>query len=131
VNLEMLGSEGKWGPGTAFLTGYDKGELGPKLAAAAPADSSFRLFPDPYVNEGLFGRSDNLSLARLGVPAHTISSAQMDKSIYYHDADDELEHLNLPLFTKLVQGIQQMVDPLLQGKVTPARLTDEVVQSLR
>jgi hypothetical protein len=44
--------------------------------------SVFKFHPDPYPEQQLFYRSDNATLARLGVPAHTISTSKMDNEPY-------------------------------------------------
>jgi hypothetical protein len=38
--------------------------------------SVFKFYADPYPEQQLFYRSDNATLARLGVPAHTISTSK-------------------------------------------------------
>jgi Zn-dependent M28 family amino/carboxypeptidase len=119
VNLEMLGKPSKFGMGKGFITGYEVGQLPQLLQQAATPGA---LNPDPYLQLNLFYRSDNAPFARLGIPAHTISSDQIDKDKYYHTVDDEVETLNFRHMAALVQQIQQAVGPLVQGQVTPARI---------
>ncbi len=64
-NIEMIGTESKWGKNSAFVTGYEKSDMG-KILEKNLAGSSFTFYPDPYPQQQLFYRSDNATLARLG-----------------------------------------------------------------
>ena len=126
-NIEMIGKEAKFGPNTAFITGYDRSDFGPLLQASL-AGSRFRFEPDPYPEQNLFYRSDNATLARLGVPAHTISTDQIPTDKRYHSVDDEVESLNLANMTAVIQAIAQSAGGIVAGRQTPTRippLTDD------
>ncbi|UOQ96136.1 M20/M25/M40 family metallo-hydrolase [Hymenobacter sp. 5317J-9] len=126
-NIEMIGKEAKFGPNTAFITGYDKSDFG-KLLQANLAGSKFRFEPDPYPEQNLFYRSDNATLARLGVPAHTISTDQIPTDGLYHSVDDEVETLDLTNMTAVIQAIAQSASGIVAGRQTPSRippLTDD------
>ena len=126
-NIEMIGKEAKFGPNTAFITGYERSDFG-KLLQASLAGSKFRFEPDPYPEQNLFYRSDNATLARLGVPAHTISTDQIPMDGLYHSVDDEVESLNLANMTAVIQAIAQSAGGIVAGRQTPTRippLTDD------
>ena len=126
-NIEMIGKEAKFGPNTAFITGYERSDFG-KLLQANLAGSKFKFEPDPYPEQNLFYRSDNATLARLGVPAHTISTDQIPTDGLYHSVDDEVESLNLTNMTAVIQAIAQSARGIVAGKQTPSRippLTDD------
>ncbi|MBH8569616.1 M20/M25/M40 family metallo-hydrolase [Microvirga sp. STS02] len=126
-NIEMIGKEAKFGPNTAFITGYERSDFG-KLLQANLAGSKFRFEPDPYPEQNLFYRSDNATLARLGVPAHTISTDQIPMDGLYHSVDDEVESLSLGNMTAVIQAIAQSASGIVSGKQTPTRippLTDD------
>ncbi|MDO7845948.1 M20/M25/M40 family metallo-hydrolase [Hymenobacter sp. M29] len=126
-NIEMIGKEAKFGPNTAFITGYERSDFG-KLLQANLAGSKFKFEPDPYPEQNLFYRSDNATLARLGVPAHTISTDQIPTDGLYHSVDDEVETLNLTNMTAVIQAIAQSASGIVAGKQTPTRippLTDD------
>ena len=57
--------------------------------------TEFTFYPDPYPDQQLFYRSDNATLAALGVPAHTISTSKMDTEKMYHTQEDEIETLDI------------------------------------
>jgi hypothetical protein len=73
-NLEMIGTESKWGRNSAYITGFEKSNMGEILQKNL--EGSVLNYADPYPEQQLFYRSDNATLARLGVPAHTISTSK-------------------------------------------------------
>ncbi|MGC8159796.1 M28 family peptidase, partial [Salmonella enterica] len=73
-NIEMIGTDSKWGTNSAYITGFEKTDMG-KILQQNLAGTGFNFYPDLYPDQNLFYRSDNATLARLGVPAHTISTS--------------------------------------------------------
>src|SRR5687768_2211315 len=63
-NIEMIGTQSKWGKNSAFITGYDKTDMG-SIIQKNLKESGFVFHPDPYPDQNLFYRSDNAVLARL------------------------------------------------------------------
>ena len=84
--------------------------------------SVFSFNPDPYPSERLFYRSDNATLARLGVPAHTISTAKMDGEPHYHKVTDHVETLDLNNMTMIIKSIAVSAKTIISGKDTPSRV---------
>lgn len=120
-NIEMIGSESKWGKNSAFITGYEKTDMG-KLLQGNLAGTNFTFYPDPYTSQNLFYRSDNATLARLGVPAHTISTTKIDVDPYYHKASDELSNIDIPNMTQIIRSIALSARGIISGKETPTRV---------
>jgi hypothetical protein len=120
-NIEMIGTEGKWGKNAAFITGYDKTDMG-KILEKNLVGSAFKFYPDPYPEQSLFYRSDNATLALLGVPAHTISTAKMDSEPHYHKPSDEIGTLNLINMTEIIKAIAISSKTIVSGKDTPSRV---------
>jgi Zn-dependent M28 family amino/carboxypeptidase len=120
-NIEMIGKEAKFGPQTAFITGYERSDFG-KLLQQNLEGTPFRFEPDPYPEQNLFYRSDNATLARLGVPAHTISSDQIPTDKLYHSVDDEVESLNLSNMTAIITAIARSATGIISGQQTPTRI---------
>jgi hypothetical protein len=83
--------------------------------------SAFTFHPDPYPELGLFYRSDNATLARLGVPAHTISTSKMDNEPYYHKPGDEVKTLDLANMAEIIRAIAISAGSIVNGKDTPDR----------
>ncbi|TGE29099.1 M20/M25/M40 family metallo-hydrolase [Hymenobacter metallicola] len=125
-NIEMIGKQAKFGPNTAFITGFDKSDFG-KLLQRNLTGSSFRFEPDPYPEQNLFYRSDNATLARLGVPAHTISTDQIPTDKRYHSVDDEIESLDLANMTAVINAIARSSAGIVSGQQTPTRINPEAV----
>ncbi len=123
-NIEMIGKPAKFGPNTAFITGYDKSDFG-RLLQANLQGTQFRFEPDPYPEQNLFYRSDNATLARLGVPAHTISTDQIPTDKLYHSVDDEVSSLDLTNMTAVIQAIAQSARGIVAGQQTPTRVAPE------
>ena len=120
-NIEMIGTESKWGKNNAFITGYEKSDFG-KILQKNLEGSAFKFEPDPYPKQNLFYRSDNATLAALGVPAHTISTSKMDVEKFYHTADDEIETLDLANMTEIIKAIAVSSKGIISGKETPSRV---------
>ena len=120
-NIEMIGTESMWGKNSAFITGYEKSDFG-KILQGNLTGSQFKFEPDPYPKQNLFYRSDNATLAALGVPAHTISTSKMDTEQYYHTADDEIETLDMTNMTEIIKAIAISSKGIVAGKETPARV---------
>ncbi len=123
-NIEMIGKEAKFGPKTAFITGYDKSDFG-KLLQANLVGTEFKFEPDPYPAQNLFYRSDNATLARLGVPAHTISTDQIPDDKLYHSVDDEVSSLDVKNMTEVISAIARSASGIVAGRQTPTRIAPE------
>ncbi len=123
INIEMIGKIAKFGRNSAFITGFEKSDLG-KILDDNASKKGFRFMPDPYPSQNLFYRSDNAQFAQMGIPAHTISSVQIDKDRFYHSVFDELKTLHIPNMTAIIQGIAAGVVSLVSGELTPSRIKD-------
>lgn len=120
-NIEMIGKESKFGKNSAFITGFDKSDFGQILQRNLEG-SAFKFHPDPYPEQQLFYRSDNATLALLGVPAHTISTTQIDKDKYYHTVDDEVETLDVVNITDIIKAIARSAGSIINATDTPTRI---------
>ena len=123
-NIEMIGTESKWGKNSAFITGYEKTDMG-SIMQKNLEGTGFTFYPDPYTQQNLFYRSDNATLARLGVPAHTISTAKMENEPHYHKASDHIETLDMENMTMIIQSIALASRSIVAGKDTPSRVKVE------
>jgi hypothetical protein len=120
-NIEMIGTESKWGKNSAYITGYEKTDMGAILAKNL-GGSPFTFYPDPYPQEQLFYRSDNATLARQGVPAHTISTSKMDNEPNYHKVSDEVGTLDLDNMARVVRAIALSARTIISGQDSPSRV---------
>lgn len=120
-NLEMIGTESKWGKNSAYITGYEKTNMG-EILQKNLVGSVFKFYPDPYTDQNLFYRSDNATLARLGVPAHTISTSKMDNEPNYHKASDEFSTLDMDNMNEIIKAIALSSKTIVSGEDTPTRV---------
>ena len=120
-NIEMIGTESKWGKNSAYITGFDKTNMGEILQKNLEG-TGFMFHPDPYPDQQLFYRSDNATLARLGVQAHTISTAKMDQEPHYHKASDEIGTLDMDNMSSIIKAIALSARGIVSGKETPTRV---------
>jgi hypothetical protein len=113
IEFEMIGRpDSKVKPEELWLTGYERSNLGPELARRGA-----KLVADPHPEENFFQRSDNYTLARQGIIAHTVSSFGLHTD--YHRASDEIRTIN---FTHMTSAISSMVGPvrwLLNSRFVP------------
>lgn len=120
-NIEMIGTESKWGKNSAYITGYEKTDMG-RILEKNLKGSAFTFHPDPYTDQQLFYRSDNATLARLGVPAHTISTSKMDSEANYHQLSDEVSTLDIKNMTEIIKAIAISSASIIKGTDTPSRV---------
>lgn len=126
-NIEMIGKVSAQGPATAWITGFERSDFGTILQAAVEG-TKYGFYPDPYPEQNLFYRSDNATLARLGVPAHTISTTQIDIDEDYHHVSDEVETLDLGHLTDTIRAIVKGAAPIISGTATPSRIDPSTVR---
>ncbi|HVZ26592.1 MAG TPA: M20/M25/M40 family metallo-hydrolase [Sediminibacterium sp.] len=120
-NIEMIGTESKWGKNSAYITGYEKTDMG-KILQSSLDGTGFQFYPDPYTEQNLFYRSDNATLARLGVPAHTISTSKMDAEPNYHKPSDEFSTVDIDNMTQIIKAIALSSRSIVSGAKTPTRV---------
>ena len=87
--------------------------------------TGFSFHPDPYPDQQLFYRSDNATLAKLGVPAHTISTSKMDNEPNYHKVSDEVKTLDMENMAMIIKSIALSSRTIVAGKDTPSRVKKE------
>lgn len=106
VNLEHLGrtdSTERNKAGTASVTGYDYSDL-PGVFEAAGRMTGIEVYKDARRSGPFFAASDNYSLARAGVVAHTVSVLFEDFADY-HGAGDEwprIDYANMERTARMV-----------------------------
>jgi len=103
LEFEMIGRPDQTVPAhTLWLTGYERSDLGPQLAAHGA-----RLVADPHPEQNFFRRSDNYVLARKGIIAQTVSSYGLHSD--YHQPSDDLAHID---FAHMTEAIASMIGPV-------------------
>lgn len=120
-NIEMIGKDSKFGKNTAFITGYERSDFG-KILQKNLTGTEFTFHPDPYPQQNLFYRSDNATLAALGVPAHTISTDKIDIDKLYHTVKDEYSSLDVENILSTIRAIAKSATTIVNGTDTPTRI---------
>ncbi|WP_105190592.1 M28 family metallopeptidase [Pseudoalteromonas sp. T1lg48] len=120
INIEMIGKPSPFGSGKLWMTGADKSDLQAVLNQSLPQENHIQANPYPKLN--LFYRSDNASLAGMGVPAHSFSSTDMANNDHYHTPKDELANLDFESIYKSVTLLAMASKPLVSAKATPSRV---------
>lgn len=126
-NIEMIGKPAVSGPNTAWITGFDRSNFG-ELLQKAVEGTEYEFYADPYPDQNLFYRSDNATLARLGVPAHSISTTPIDVDKDYHQASDEVSTLDLAHMTNTIKAIAAAASRMISGEDTPTRVDKATVR---
>lgn len=85
LEIEMIGRPDSLsgGAGGAWLTGFERSTMGEMFRAAG-----LRVFPDKRPEQSFFTRSDNIAFARMGIPAHTLSTFNLHAD--YHQLTDDI-----------------------------------------
>ncbi len=103
LQFEMIGRpDPKVKAEELWLTGYERSNLGPELAKRGA-----KLVRDPHPTQNFFQRSDNYTLARQGIVAHTVSSFGLHTD--YHRPSDELKTID---FVHMTRSVNSMVEPV-------------------
>ena len=110
LQVEMIGRPDSLagGAGKGWLTGYERSTMGDILREAGSA-----IIPDPRPDQNFFMRSDNIAFARLGIPAHTLSSFNLHTD--YHRPSDEADAVDFAHMTAVIRAAADMVRHLADG----------------
>jgi hypothetical protein len=110
LEVEMIGrpDAAAGGAGKAWLTGFERSDLGDRLAAAGVP-----IVADPHPDQHFFQRSDNFVFACLGIPAHTLSSFGLHAD--YHAPSDEVDRIDFAHLTTVAQSAVRAVRTLADG----------------
>ncbi len=119
INLEMIGRPEEDAVGKAWGTGWPHSTLGPQMAAGAMR-ADVTIFHHEKFSEMLYARSDNASFVARGVIAHSFSAGSLHSD--YHQPTDEVEKLNIPHMTKIIQGLLAGILPIARGELTPTAI---------
>ena len=113
IEFEMIGVRDPQRPDFLMLTGWERSDFGPTLAAHGA-----KIGPDPYPDQHFFERSDNIQLARQGIVAQTISAWPIPPT--YHDPTDDAAHVDFSFMSATIQSMVGPVRWLLNSDYTPA-----------
>ncbi|HEX2451187.1 MAG TPA: M20/M25/M40 family metallo-hydrolase [Gemmatimonadales bacterium] len=110
LQIEMIGRPDPLvgGIGVGWLTGYERSTMGDIIKRA-----NLPIAPDPRPAERFFERSDNIALARVGIPAHTLASYGMHPD--YHTPADDVSKIEFRHMARVVDAGARLVRLLANG----------------
>ncbi len=110
LNVEMIGHADSLagGFGKAWLTGYERSTMGDLLA-----DNGIPLVLDPRPTQRFFERSDNAAFARVGIPAHSLSSYNLVSP--YHQPNDDASTIDVKHMTQVIGATARALRLLADG----------------
>ncbi|MAG59124.1 MAG: hypothetical protein CMJ83_22795 [Planctomycetes bacterium] len=115
-NLEMVGRPDDIPKNRAWVTGWSLSDFGTLIRdAAKPAGVVF--YNHPQRSRMLFGSSDNISFARVGIPAFSISAGSLHED--YHRPSDHVAKIDFDNMTAVVRGIAVAGRAMADGGKTP------------
>lgn len=113
VEVEMIGAQDpKLPAGTMMMTGFERSTLGETLKSHGALVTA-----DPYPEQNFFQRSDNYSLAKKGVVAHTISGWAVVPT--YHSKDDTVANIDIAFMTRAIQSLVEPLHALANSDAKP------------
>lgn len=124
INLEHIGrtddSEGER-LNEASMTGFDFSDMGP-IFHEAGKPFGVAVTKHPTNSDSFFGRSDNVALARVGIPSHTLCTAFIFPD--YHRPGDHWDKINYPNLEKVLKMIGLGLVMLADSPTEPKWNTD-------
>lgn len=111
LEIEMIGRPDSLagGRGKGWLTGYERSTMGEMLAA-----NGVPIVPDARPDQNFFMRSDNIAFARMGIPAHTLSSFNMHSD--YHRPTDDMTRVDAGHMAEVIRAAVRAVRLLADGE---------------
>lgn len=116
-NFEMVATVSKFGPNAMYMTGDEFSDLDELFNGKAV--NSLKIFPDPYLGQNLFYRSDNVSFVKKKVIAHSFSTVDMNTAKHYHQLNDDLEIVNFDNLTQIINNLGKTFEKLTPGNFKP------------
>jgi hypothetical protein len=112
MEVEMIGRPDSLagGVGKGWLTGYDRSTMGDMLKA-----QGVPIVADPYPQMHFFERSDNIVFAKMGIPAHTLSSYNMQSD--YHRLTEDVDKIDFAHVTGVIRAGAVAAGILANGPV--------------
>lgn len=122
-NFEMLATESQFGKNTLFITGDEFSNMDELLNQNAV--NGIKVYPDPYVGQQLFYRSDNVSFVKKKIIAHSFSTVDMNKATHYHQISDKAEIVDFDNLTNIINNTAKTIEKLTPKNFAP-KYSDKV-----
>jgi hypothetical protein len=110
LEIEMIGRPDSLagGPGRAWLTGYERSNMGDGLAMGG-----IPIVADRRLDQNFFMRSDNYAFAQRGIVAHTLSSFNLHSD--YHQPSDDVSKVDFDHMSAVVNAATKAARLLSDG----------------
>lgn len=109
-NFEMLATESQFGKNAVFMTGDEFSDFDELINASAV--NGLKVYPDPYVGQQLFYRSDNVNFVKKKIIAHSISTVDMNKATHYHAVNDDINIVDADNLTNIINNFTKTIEKL-------------------
>lgn len=116
-NFEMLATESQFGKNAVFMTGDEFSDFDELINKNA--GNGLKVYPDPYKNEQLFYRSDNVNFVKKKIIAHSISTVDMTKATHYHAVNDDIKIVDAENLTNIINNFAKTIEKLNTKNFTP------------
>ena len=113
----MVATVSKFGPNAMYMTGDEFSDLDELFNGKAV--NGLKIFPDPYLGQNLFYRSDNVSFVKKKVIAHSFSTVDVNTAKHYHQLNDDLEIVNFDNLTQIINNLGKTFEKLTPGNFKP------------
>ena len=115
LNIEMLGRPEQGKEKKAWVTGREYSDFA-DIVGAAMKNQGVELIEFGMAKQ-LFAASDNLSFAKKGIVAHSISAGSLHSD--YHQPTDEVSRIDVPHMTAVIRALEAAVKELANRDAAP------------
>ncbi|MCW3160463.1 M28 family peptidase [Chryseobacterium oryctis] len=116
-NFEMVATESAFGKNALFMTGDEFSDLDELFNQNA--ENNLKIYPDPYADQQLFYRSDNVSFVKKKIIAHSFSTVDMTKATHYHNESDDINVVDFDNLTTIINNFGKTLEKLTPKNFTP------------
>lgn len=122
-NFEMIATVAQFGPNTVYMTGDQFSDVDELFNQHSV--NGLKIQGDPYKQQQLFYRSDNVSFVKKEIIAHSISTVDMTGAKHYHQLNDDLEIVDFDNLTSIINNFGKTIEKLNPQNFAP-KYTDQV-----
>lgn len=109
-NFEMVATVSQFGKNALFMTGDEFSDLDELINKNAV--NGLKIYADPYQEQQLFYRSDNVSYVKKKIIAHSLSTVDMTKASHYHQVNDDLKVVDFDNLTNIINSFGETLEKL-------------------
>lgn len=122
-NFEMIATVSQFGTNTVYMTGDQFSDVDELFNQHSV--NGLKIQGDPYKQQQLFYRSDNVSFVKKEIIAHSFSTVDMTGAKHYHQLNDDLEIVDFDNLTSIINNFGKTIEKLNPQNFAP-KYTDQV-----